>query len=1031
MRPERNSKRLLAITRTKAKMYEYDIPEGYHIRIDEDPSILFDLTIGVLGDVCHIGHRNEEIEESRKTLLFSAHYFDAFLNSKLNGYQSDYLKLLASSAYYLCGFPGSSSVLLNQVEAPDCGASSLDRLLWAILRNDFSQDVEQPWGGNYEESLKTLHRGMRDFFQQGLGAEELKSSWENLNQQVYSGGGDRELLLSDVIKAVCEHKIEVATWNAIPRLSEIPLETWRPFLERQNIRELWPAQMMLGEHGVFKGRSAVVQMPTSAGKTKATELVIRSAFLSGRTKMAVIVAPYRALCHEINDNMAGQFEDEEVKINLVSDVLQEDVAVEDFQEKIVLILTPEKLDYFLRHSPEVHEQIGLVVYDEGHMFDDSSRGVTYELLLASLRRKLHRNTQVILISAVIGNAEEIGGWLTGDESDCVSGRDLHPTYRTIAFTSWRDRLGRLQFHNPAEEDTATFFVPRVLESQKLELRGRERVERFFPKKDEPGHVALYLGCKLVKNGAVAVFSGRKDSANKMGAEIVDAFSRGLNLATPDEFSDINELNKLVNLYKSNLGEESNQTEASRLGIFLHHANTPHGIRLALEHALQKSLVKFVICTSTLAQGVNLPLKYLIVTTDRQGREKIRTRDFHNLMGRAGRAGMYTEGTVIFSNPDIFDKRIALTERWRWREALELLKPENSEPCKSAIFSIFTPVTDHKHNTIREFNPVELAKIYFEKRDEFNEMPGSMAEEISTERNLKANIAHISEHFRQKADVFKSIGSFLLQLSSEIEEVGETPTALELLENTLVHFQADETQRETLAELFRYVERHILETEPSREKRAVFSKTVLDFGDCERLLRYVESVREQITEIFEIDELFDVLWPAIYGFNKNKALLSYGDKEALRTAGLAWLRGSSFTRILKYFAETRFGTRIPTLDHVIDVCENGFGFQGSLIVGAIVEILSVEVPVEDDVKKRLMHLQRALKYGLPTKTAIIVYELGLVDRQLAQKLLEEVNITGDTMYAVVESIKENDEKVARIVSTFPAYFEFKLRGILSS
>ncbi len=598
----------------------------------------------------------------RKTLLFSAHYFDAFFNSKLNGYQGDYLKLLASSAYYLCGFPGSSSVLVSQVEAPDCDASSLDSLLWTILRNDFSHEVEQLWGGNYEESLKTLHRGIRDFFQQGYGAEELRSSWENLNQQVYSGGGDRELLFSDVIKAVCDHKIEVSIWNAIPRMSEIPLETWRPFLERQNIRELWPAQIMLGEHGVFKGRSAVVQMPTSAGKTKATELVIRSAFLSGRTKMAVIVAPYRALCHEINDNMAGQFEDEEVKINLVSDVLQEDVAVDDFQEKTVLILTPEKLDYLLRHSPEVHKQIGLVVYDEGHIFDDSSRGVTYELLLASLRRKLHRNTQVILISAVIGNAEEIGGWLTGDESDCVSGRDLHPTYRTIAFTSWRDRLGRLQFHNPAEEDTTTFFVPRVLEPQKLELRGRERVERLFPKKDEPGHVALYLGCKLVKNGSVAVFSGRKDSANKMGAEIVDAFSRGLNLATPAEFSDLNELNKLVDLYKSNLGEESIQTEASRLGIFLHHGNTPHGIRLALEHALQNNLVKFVICTSTLAQGVNLPLRYLIVTTDRQGREKIRTRDFHNLIGRAGRAGMYTEGTVIFSNPDIFDKRIAITER---------------------------------------------------------------------------------------------------------------------------------------------------------------------------------------------------------------------------------------------------------------------------------------------------------------------------------------------------------------------------------
>lgn len=62
--------------------------------------------------------------------------------------------------------------------------------------------------------------------------------------------------------------------------------------------------------------------------------------------------------------------------------------------------------------------------------------------------------------------------------------------------------------------------------------------------------------------------------------------------------------------------------------------------------MKESFAKFVICTSTLAQGVNMPLKYLIINSTQQGTDTISVRDFQNLVGRAGRAGMYTEGSII-------------------------------------------------------------------------------------------------------------------------------------------------------------------------------------------------------------------------------------------------------------------------------------------------------------------------------------------------------------------------------------------------
>jgi superfamily II helicase len=106
---------------------------------------------------------------------------------------------------------------------------------------------------------------------------------------------------------------------------------------------------------------------------------------------------------------------------------------------------------------------------------------------------------------------------------------------------------------------------------------------------------------------------------------------------------------------------------------------------------QGELIKLVVCTSTLAQGVNLPIRYLIVSGVNQGAERIKTRDFQNLIGRAGRAGMHTEGLVLFADPRVIDRRQA--ERWRLQAAVGLLQPQNSEETSSSLLELL--VTLHR------------------------------------------------------------------------------------------------------------------------------------------------------------------------------------------------------------------------------------------------------------------------------------------------------------------------------------------------
>jgi helicase len=101
----------------------------------------------------------------------------------------------------------------------------------------------------------------------------------------------------------------------------------------------------------------------------------------------------------------GAFAGEPISLDEASDSYQFDLQLETLlRNDTVLIVTPEKLLYMLRRAPELAGRIGLVIYDEGHQFDGMARGPTYELLLTSLRMALAPETQIVLLSAVIGNA---------------------------------------------------------------------------------------------------------------------------------------------------------------------------------------------------------------------------------------------------------------------------------------------------------------------------------------------------------------------------------------------------------------------------------------------------------------------------------------------------------------------------------------------------------------------------------------------------------------------------------------------------
>lgn len=1044
LKPYENSKELLGMTRAEAKMYEYSVPEENRIHINkENIKDLFILTIALLGDYAvnfykEVDTKNQLID-LKNNLVFSAQFFDAYLNAKLQDCDKDYYIIMGSSAYYLCDYMGSAKVLSDKINLNDINlnANKLDYLLLCFLKNDFSLQINE---SAYIDDILPIISIWNIFLATGDGKEHLYKALDILRNKIYDIGSDRELLFVDILCAIIKKKLLHSTWHSIPIYSGIAKENWKNILKKIDIKELWPSQILIGENGIFKGKSATIQMPTSAGKTKATELIIRSAFLANRTNLAVIVAPFRALCHDIEDDLRKSFCNESVEIDELSDVYQMDYDLDNLNNKKILVLTPEKLLYMLRQTPELSQSIGLIIYDEGHQFDSPSRGTNYELLLASLKSMLPENCQTILISAVMGNITDIDDWLNGDNSAIINGKNIASTYRTIAFTSWIETKGKIQFVNQANPELKEYYVPRIIEQQQLNKIGRERNNRYFPQKGDTNSIALYLGEKLVNQGSIAIFCGQRRSVKNLCEQIYDLLLRKYNLNNIISASNIAEIGKIYNLYNANLGD-CPYTIASKIGILSHHRTIPNGIRLSVEYAMKEALAKFVICTSTLAQGVNMPLRYLIINSTQQGKDVISVRDFQNLIGRAGRAGMYTEGSIIFANNSLYDSRKIPKEKWKWEMVKELINRNSNEACNSTIFKIFDTIKNGflgKNALEIIMKPLDFVHAYIE-----NSIPklidDIMQHETITQNNLDIGFKWeiVERQCQEKINIIKNIEGFILA-NIDFQDNYETEIE-ELAKSTLAYYLGNIEQKKQVIELFKLLGKYILKSTQDTYQRKCFAKTLYGINENIELQNWIEENYQRLKKAEDIDSFVELIFEKFMQYTNSKFYNQCSQQNSVKEILKMWIFGESYYKILEYlignsmYKQTQKRTYEYQIDDIVEFCENTLAYDGSLFIGAIIELLqSIDCGSDiTNIIENLKFIQKRFKYGISSKLEIILYELGFNDRTIVQELSVYLNNIPERYikkHIIKKYLHDNREVLRPVFMTFPSYFAQKMENI---
>jgi len=182
-------------------------------------------------------------------------------------------------------------------------------------------------------------------------------------------------------------------------------ETLYKILET-DIEELRPAQAKAIDKGLLDGKSLLVCTPTASGKTLIAELAAMKSIIEGKGK-AIYIVPLKALATEKFKDFKEKYGNI-AKIALsIGDTDSKDSYLVDYD---LIITTSEKLDSLIRHHAPWLSLVSTVVIDEIHLLNDPGRGPTLEILITILRQLL-KNSQILGLSATIGNPKELAEWL--------------------------------------------------------------------------------------------------------------------------------------------------------------------------------------------------------------------------------------------------------------------------------------------------------------------------------------------------------------------------------------------------------------------------------------------------------------------------------------------------------------------------------------------------------------------------------------------------------------------------------------------
>jgi helicase len=354
---------------------------------------------------------------------------------------------------------------------------------------------------------------------------------------------------------------------------------------------------------MFERKNLLVAIPTASGKTLIAEMAMHSHIAAGGKCLYIV--PLKALASEKYD----EFGNKGVRVGIATGDL--DRRDDQLGRNDIIVATSEKVDSLLRNSARWINDITLLVVDEIHLIDSVDRGPTLEVVIAKMR---YRNSamQVIGLSATIGNAKNFAGWLDAE----------------LVTSSWR----------PVDLRQGVFY------NNRIHFREGERLVKQVSKSFDDINLCLDT---IAEGGQCLVFVSSRRNA--------EAFAKRAASAIKCE-------DPTLTAYSEQLGgiaeTEMVKTLATCVakGAAFHHAGLSRPERAIVEEGFRKGLIKCISSTPTLAAGLNLPARRVIVRdylrfSAGEGMLPIPASEYHQMAGRAGRPRLDPYGEAVLIAKD--------------------------------------------------------------------------------------------------------------------------------------------------------------------------------------------------------------------------------------------------------------------------------------------------------------------------------------------------------------------------------------------
>ena len=422
--------------------------------------------------------------------------------------------------------------------------------------------------------------------------------------------------------------------------------------------DLWPSQVEAAARAADELDDLVVSLPTSAGKTRIAELAILRCLAGGRRVM--FVTPLRALSAQTEATLQRTFGPLGKTISALYGSIGDSGLDEDaIRERDIVVATPEKLDFALRNDPSLLNDVGLLVFDEGHMIGLNEREVRYEVQIQRLlRREDAADRRIVCLSAILPDGdqlEDFANWLRRDAPGGLIKNDWRPTRLRFGEVTWNGQTARLNLRVGEERPWVTTYLtgaapPHFTPPKRLRTL-------LYPNNQR--ELCLATAWRLVEDGqTVLIYCPERRGVEPFADVIVDLHERRAlgSLLTRDP----NLLNTALTLGAEWLGAGHPILRCLQLGVALHHGALPTAYRKEVERLLREGVLKVTVSSPTLAQGLNLSATAVVMHSLHRAGARIEASEFKNVIGRAGRAFIDVEGLVLYP---IFDQLAKRRRAW--------------------------------------------------------------------------------------------------------------------------------------------------------------------------------------------------------------------------------------------------------------------------------------------------------------------------------------------------------------------------------